>query len=134
MQSIRRALPLAVLVMVLAAGCDEKGNTFLPRPIPPVTVTYRDSLVGVGKVIQITNNSNHHLYDIKVVGRNIEQKSSASVKATEHLRPGESIEVGWMEFEAWAPAPGETVEIYCEDFAVPYVSIVPQSVQARSAP
>jgi hypothetical protein len=104
------------------------------RTSPPVTVTFCNSLVGIGKVIQITNNSSHHLYDVKVVGRNAKQNASASVKATEHLRPGESIEVGWMEFEAWAPEPGETVEIYCEDYAVPYVAMVPSSAQARATP
>jgi hypothetical protein len=35
------------------------------------------------------------------------------------------VEVGWMEFEAWKPEPGETVEIYCDDYAVPYLSFVP---------
>lgn len=124
----------AAAVLASLAGCDEQGNTFLPRPVPPVTVTFRDSLVGIGKVVQITNNSTHHLYDVKVVGRNAKQNSSASVKATEHLRPGESIEVGWMEFEAWAPEPGETVEVYCEDFAVPYVALVPGAGQARRTP
>ena len=120
----------AIVVLFLTAalvtsGCDAEGNTFLPRPVPPVTVTYRDSAVGIGKVIQITNNSTHHLYDVKVTGRNMKQNASASVKASEHLAPGETVEVGWMEFEAWVPEPGETVEIYCEDYAVPYLSLVP---------
>jgi len=123
----------ATFLILLGAGCDQQGNTFLPRPVPPVTVTYRDSLLGAGKVIQISNNSSHHLYDVKVVGRNAQQNSSASVKATEHLRPGEFVEVGWLEFEAWMPVPGETVEVYCEDYAVPYVSVVPEMGGPRAA-
>jgi len=117
---------MLVVLAIASSGCDAEGNSFLPRPAPPVTVTYRDSAVGIGKVIQIKNNSSHHLYDVKVVGRNVSQNSSASVKATEHLRPGKTVEVGWMEFEAWSPAPGETVEIYCEDYTVPYLSLVPE--------
>jgi hypothetical protein len=116
---------LVAVSFLLEVGCDEQGNTFLPRPIPPVSVTYRDSLVGAGRVIQITNNSSHHLYNVKVVGRNAQQNSSASVRATDHLRPGDVVEVGWLEFEVWTPEPGESVEIYCEDYAVPYVSVVP---------
>lgn len=122
-----RYLAIAFVLVALAGlGCDEQGNSFLPRPAPPVTVTYRDSAVGIGRVIQITNNSGHHLYDVKVVGRNMTQNSSASVRATEHLRPGTTVEVGWMEFEAWTPVPGETIEIYCEDYAVPYLSVIPE--------
>ena len=84
------SLSVAVMAMLtlFVSGC---GKSALP---PPVTVTYRDSLVGVGKVIQITNNSSHHLYNVRVVGRNYQEVSSASVKATDHLRPHETVEVG----------------------------------------
>jgi hypothetical protein len=116
-------LGFAIMAMLIpfVSGC---GKSALP---PPVTVTYRDSFIGVGKVIQITNTSSHHLYNVRVVGRNYEEVSSASVKATDHLRPHDSVEVGWLEFEAWTPAPGESVEVYCDDYAAPYVSIIPAS-------
>jgi hypothetical protein len=114
------------LACLAPAGCDEQGNTVLPRPVPPVTVTYRDSAVGLGKVVQITNSSSHHLYNVKVTGRNVGKNESASVRATEHLRPGDTVEVGWLEFESWTPIPGETIEIYCDDYALPYLSIIPE--------
>ena len=120
-----RLFSLSVVVMavltLLVSGC---GKSPLP---PPVTVTYRNSLVGVGKVIQITNNSSHHLYNVRVVGRNNQEVSSASVKATDHLSPQGYVEVGWMEFEAWVPRPGESVEVYCDDYAAPFISIVPEN-------
>jgi hypothetical protein len=56
---------LGTALVLAGMGCDPDGNTFLPRPAPPLTVTYRDSALGIGKVIQITNNSAHHLYDVK---------------------------------------------------------------------
>jgi hypothetical protein len=90
-----------------------------------VTISYRDSIVGVGRVIGITNTSAHHLYNVNVVCRNFEEVSSASVQATSHLWPGGSVEVGWMEFGNWIPEPGETVEVYCDDYATPYISSVP---------
>jgi len=105
-----------------------KGSSLFPRPVPPVTVTYRDSLVGVGIVIQIKNDSLHHLYDVKVVGRSLEDPSSASVNATDHLAPGGSVEIGWIEFERWVPRPGEIVEVYCDDYPIPFVSIIPSAV------
>jgi len=123
----RKLVPCVVLLLPALAGCSETG---LPLPSsvvpPPVEVTYRDSLWGAGKVIQITNNSAHHLYRVRVVGRNFEQGASASVVATEHLSPYKTTEVGWMEFEAWIPVPGEMVEVYCEDQVIPYISSVPR--------
>lgn len=113
-------------LFILSSGCDGQGNSALPRPAPPVTVTYRDSILGKGKVIQIKNGSSHHLYNVKVVGRNFSQNASASVKASDHLAPGDGVEVGWLEFESWTPIPGETIEIYCDDYFVPYVSVVPE--------
>ena len=54
-------------------------------------------------------------------------RNSGSAKATDHLRPYDSVEVGWLEFEAWVPVPGESVEVYCDDYAVPFISIIPES-------
>jgi hypothetical protein len=93
---------------------------------PPVTVTYRNSFFGMGKVVQIANNSAHHLYNVRVTGREYKNFHSASVKATEHLAPNSSVEVGWMEFGAWAPEPGESVEIYADSYLSPFVSTVPK--------
>lgn len=125
MQRLFSGLLLSTCLTTALGGCNTSGNSVLPRPVPPVTLSYRDSVIGLGKVIRISNRSGHHLYNVKVVGRNVEKNSSASVKATDHLRPGETVEVGWAEFEAWIPIPGETVEIYCDDYIVPYLSIVP---------
>lgn len=119
-------LVTATLFLITGSGCNENGQTVLPRPAPPVTITYRDSLVGIGKVIQIKNTSADHLYKVKVVGRNFQQNSSGSVKATDDLAPGDVAEVGWMEFGAWTPQPGETVEVYSEGYLVPAVSYIPK--------
>ena len=113
------AIMLATLIPVLS-GC---GTSALP---PPVTVSYRPSLVGIGQVVVITNHSGHHLYNVSVVGRNFKQVSSASVKATDHLSPGSSVEVGWLEFERWVPQPGETIEVYADNYATPKISIIPK--------
>ena len=113
------------LCLTVFVGCNEQGDTVLPRPKPPISITYRDSIWGAGKVIQITNSSNHHLYNVKVVGRNIRQFSSASVKATDHLSPGQMVEVGWLEFESWTPVPGEIVEVYSDGYLIPTISYIP---------
>ena len=105
--------------LLISPGC---GTSALP---PPVAVSYRSSLFGVGQVVIITNNSSHHLYNVKVVGRNFNEVSSASVKATDHLSPGSSVEVGWLEFERWVPQPGETIEVYADNYVSPKISVIP---------
>lgn len=122
---VRRRIPAILLAIAVTSysGC---GQSALP---PPVKVTHRQSLVGIGMVVQITNTSGHHLYNVKVVGRSLREVESASLIATEHLRPRDSIEVGWMEFDGWVPQPGETIEVYCDDYALPKVSIVPKPEQ-----
>src|SRR6056297_992167 len=107
---------LLASIILPQTGC---GKSVLP---PPVDVGYRESLVGLGTVIQITNNSAHHLYNVRVVGRNYESFTSASVKVTEHLTPGETIEVGWLEFGSWVPVAGESIEVYCDEYVVPKAS------------
>jgi hypothetical protein len=93
---------------------------------PPVQITYRESLVGIGMVVRIENTSSHHLYNVKVVGRNFKEIQSASVMASRHLRPHTTVEVGWLEFEGWVPRPGESIEVYCDDYWFPSVSLVPE--------
>ena len=116
-----RVLMLPVLAAVLAVtGC---GTSALP---PPVTITVRDSIFNSdSKVIQITNNSSHHLFNVRIVGRSFQEISSASVRATEELRPGQTVEVGWYEFGNWTPRSGESVEVYCDDYVTPQVQIIP---------
>ena len=120
-----KSIAVLLLLVFIAWMVFGRGSSLFPRPMPPVTVTYRDSLVGAGIVIQIRNDSLHHLYNVKVVGRNLKQQSSASVKATDHLSPEESVEVGWLEFTRWVPRPGETIEVYCDDYPLPFVSVIP---------
>lgn len=83
---------------LLVRGC---GSSALP---PPVKVSIRDSIFSDrGKVVQITNDSNHHLYNVMVSGRSISDVRGASVKAADVLKPNDTIEVGWMQFKTWAP-------------------------------
>lgn len=106
-----------LLATMLCCGCDESSTA------PPITAAARDSLLGRGKVLIITNNSNHHLYDVKVVMRSGE--SSASVRAAEHLAPLKSVEIGWRELENWKIEPGQRFEIHADDYNLPAVFEVP---------
>lgn len=104
---------------MMISGC---GTSVFP---PPVEVSYRSSWLGAGKVVVLYNSSPHHLYNVKVTGRNFKQVSSASVKATDHLAPGSSVEVGFLTFGSWVPQSGETIEVYADNYATPRISIIP---------
>ncbi len=112
------ALILACAVSLLA-GCSKS-----PKP-PPVDIAVRKSIVGVGRVIQIRNRSAHHLYNVKVVLRDLEKLTSGSVRATSHLRPYTAVEVGWLQFQGWVPQRGQTIEVYCDDHLLPKIAVVP---------
>ena len=114
-----RTMFLFFFLALSLSGC---GKSVLPTP---VSISYRASFFYIGQVVVITNNSNHHLYNVRVTGRNLQQLSSASVRASEHLHPGETIEVGWIEFGSWIPMPGETIEVYADDYLSPKISYVP---------
>ena len=110
----------AVVTFFLIRGC---GSSALP---PPVTLSIRDSIFAdMGKVVQIRNDSNHHLYNVRVVGRSFKDVSSASVRAAEELTPSQTIEVGWRQFKSWAPRSGETIEVYCDNYVTPKALIIP---------
>jgi hypothetical protein len=111
----------ALLALIAAlSGC---GTSAFP---PPVKIDFRDSWVGNGKVIKITNTSTNHLYNVKVVIRNLKQGSIASVRAAEHLSPDSTVEVGWLELERWRPDPGEIVEVRCDEYALPKTAEIPK--------
>lgn len=123
-QLSKLSLLVMAMLILFASGCNKSAQP------PPVVVTYRDSLFGIGKVIQITNNSSYHLYNVCVIERNYDEVSDEVsahfVKVTNHLRPYDTVEVGWLEFESWIPRPGETVGVCCDDYVMPFVSIIPE--------
>lgn len=115
---MRLLLMISLTAAAVASGC---GGSTLSSP--PVSITYRPSFVGMGKVVIITNTSNHHLYNVKMTINS--SKSSASVLASEHLSPGACVHIGWWELEKWVVEPGETVTVYADDYGLGQYSTVP---------
>jgi hypothetical protein len=113
------------LTLILAFGCVSCLGCKQSALPPPLNVTFRASILGQGQVAVVKNNSSHHLYNVKVVGRNLKNAKSASVRLTDHLSPGATTEVGWLEFERWIPEPGETLEFYADDYLVPKIVVIP---------
>jgi hypothetical protein len=78
---------------------------------PPLSVVQRDSIVGEGKVLIITNASDEYLHNctIKIQAANGNTLGQSVFAAT--LKPHESIEIGWLELGNWTIEPGQIVTL-----------------------
>ena len=104
------ACTIAIAASIGIYGCDNKTedgrqiNEFLGKafPDPPVSVTFRDSLL-TGYVLQVHNtSSNKHVYYVEVENKAKGQKTSGSFA----IPPNETQEIGILEMD-WAFEPGE---------------------------
>lgn len=78
---------------------------------PPITLTTRDSLVGAGKVLIITNTSDETLHQITLGISNDEKNQEVKdVVVAVTLKPHDSIQLGWMELNL-AFEPGDSVRV-----------------------
>ena len=76
---------------------------------PPVSVTFRRSLLGRGLVMKITNTSIVPIYDFTVAASNASanQRPPSRIVARS-LESGATVSVGWAEV-GWRFEPGEQV-------------------------
>jgi hypothetical protein len=86
-----------------------KPEVFRTAVQVPVSVSIRDSIVGIGNVVQITNTSNTTLTGVIVTGRNSGMNQSLSYEI-QSLGPRQNTEVGWMEW-GWKVAANETITV-----------------------
>ena len=94
----------AVTVFGLIAGCG--GG-------PPVTVHHRDSILDMGKVIIVTNNSDKYLHGVKVRVSAGDQEKTCLILT---IAPHDSVEVGWMQLDEWKIPEGSETRITCDGF------------------
>ena len=81
---------------------------------PPVSIGKKDSLLGQGAVIVITNTSDEHLHDVTV---EIESPSGEVRRYVEPtLDPHDSMTVGWLKLEGWPIPEGAEVTVSCKDY------------------
>ena len=120
---------LLVLTLLGAGIAWTLGYKMAP---PPITVTFRDSLVGIGKVVILQNPTMHHLYNLRIVVTSPRPSSSdpngksASMRIDDDMEPLEVVEIGWMELAPWVLEEGETIRIYADDFVISKSVVVPK--------
>ncbi len=124
---VGRQWRLSVALLGLLAGCGQLSS-------PPVAVAYRESMLGNGLVLIITNASS----DVSLihVGVRTERPGDATREAliSPSLGPGETVEAGWLELrqrsdtsaDQAAITPGTKVEIFARDYGMPMRLTVPE--------
>lgn len=90
--------------------------------IPPVEVTFRDSLI-TGKVLQVRNTSAGETLNCNLRVSNKEKMQRGSY--TFRVSPGSMHEIGLMEM-GWSFEPGETYTIDVERYVIPVHATVPK--------
>lgn len=111
----RSLTSVALLAAAIVAGCLAGAcNTKLEEP--PLEITYRESLVGAGKILQVKNQSNLPLHEVEITIRS----KSGEVEYKETELPGyEVLEVGWKKLGGYEIPAGATIEVTAQGFLLP---------------
>ena len=103
-------LPL-FLGLQLLAGCDAVLKE------PPVSVTYRDSLLGIGKILQLNNLGDEALTTLEL---RIETPAGDVKNHTiPRLEAAELMEIGWKKLEGFEIPVGAEVSLRCDGYSRP---------------
>lgn len=109
----RSATYLSILVCLAAfwlVACEQLQ--------PPVSVGQRDSAVGQGKVILITNTSDAPLQEVRV------RVEGADGEAREHFEASlgakEALQVGWLKLDGWPIPEGAKVSVTADGYAMAF--------------
>lgn len=109
---------LALALLAGTAGCRR-------LQAPPVELSFRDSLVGAGKIIQVANTSNEALAGLEV---KISTPSGESRTFTlDELAAYQEIEIGWKKLGGWQVPPGAEIEIRADGHLMPFKGRLPES-------
>lgn len=96
---------VAIAALLVVGGCVE------PKPDLPVTVTYRESMVGQGYVAQFRNQSDRYLtVVVEFENKTLNDRKRGYIE----LAAGGTQEIGWME--GWKFTSGETIELSHDDY------------------
>ncbi len=81
---------------------------------PPISIGKKESAVGQGIVVIITNTSEEHLHDVIV---NITGPAGETKQLTiATLSPHQSVNVGWLKLDGWPIPQGSEVSVTCKGY------------------
>ena len=106
-----------IVVIVLLRSPDSPITT---KPDLPITVAWRDSLVGAGKVLILGNTGKS---DLRLTLHAVNHVSKESVTHTISIPAGQTREFGWMELDDWMHVRGEEVTLRHPDYKTYKVTV-----------
>ena len=102
---MKRTVLLLVLLLTTLSACKMK---------PPISLGQRESMVGQGIVLSVTNTSDEHLHEVTVT---IESPSGEiKTYSIPTLRPHETENVGWLKLDGWPIPEGSEVTVSCKGY------------------
>lgn len=109
-----RASSLSALLAIAAIAITSCSATL---EAPPVEINYRDSLVGIGKIIRITNSGADGLsaLEVRIENPNGDVKNHPVAS----LAPGTTLELGWKKLDGFQVELGARVTVKAEGFVLP---------------
>ncbi len=81
---------------------------------PPVSIGKKESAVGQGIVVSITNTSEEHLHDVIMSITSPAGETKQYTMAT--LDPHQSVNVGWLKLDGWPIPVGSEVSVSCKGY------------------
>ncbi len=105
---IDRRLPyLAALLCLTLTACALK---------PPISVGKKESAVGQGMVVSLTNTSEEHLHEVVL---NIKSPTGETKQfSIPTLNPHETVNVGWLKLDGWPIPVGSEVTVSCKGYTL----------------
>jgi hypothetical protein len=120
------ALSLAMVAGIVIGGMIIGSAQSFPvapaNPAVPVTITWRPSEIGKGRVLTVANHSDRHLHGLTITMNAPNGEETSRTIST--LAPHAEIEIGWLEMSPWVIESGETATFSHPDFQ-PVVYQVP---------
>ena len=83
---------------------------------PPVSIGKKESMVGQGIVVTVTNASDKHLHDVVVSIESPEGETKQLTMAS--LEPHESANIGWLKLDGWPIPEGSKVSVSAKGYAM----------------
>lgn len=123
-----RFIVIALVLLMLPALAEPFFKTGVyPPPVRLGILQSGNARDGLG--VQIQNESNHHLYNVKVVSIDTDsgEYRTASVRASEHIAPDKFADVLSRDMGAWIIRPGSVIKVFADDYALPAVFKIPDT-------
>lgn len=114
---MNRLLLLLALSAVTTIACSQAIDP------PPIEITYRESLLAAGKIVQIKNTSNEPLQKIEVTLK--APNGDERTFTQESLDGYGTFELGWKKLGGWEVPSGTEIEVRVEGFLRPAGSTIP---------